>query len=554
MPKLSNSASNFCIGFTSIILFCFFHLVNADFNHSIGPLAQCNPDMFDARQYTEACYRRCKRNDKPQSHGFVYLYSDTNPSGGPLVTSCAKFRMSQTFTETWTFSQIASTPQTSPLPISRSECEVSIKSNCPALNCSTKLPTELSPEYHYASDTIITKDFVVLVTMPSGLDYLEENVRVTPAMTSVSFPLSDGMGISGKKWYLWDSNHPASQCPFSRSQEHGCDAYGDPITLINCRRSRFVIPDVKMSKQLQGSCAHILRSSTGLLYSWQSKNELTTDGSKRIALTAVQNEQEQVAMLRIGTTNALNVLDEDLCFTQCEMLDVILRSDRKREVLTRIGGSYLLVTKTGYIRKCNPIIGCRLLSPHSFCGNPNRVGLTCHGKVYMWNPLKGYVEDGGDCNHHISGSKFSVAVGNHMYHVDDSLHIELPDSEYFGISHDPMASSEDKITKEIVDPTELRQSWEKYKNEELGMVPMFSKENKTVSNWGEGYHFGLDVGFIGRVLADVTTRISWWLTLLGSITVAMVGYKLWGWARKTSRTPIPHQVSYSPVQSAATWM
>nr|DBA37205.1 TPA_asm: G [Tolmeia alphacytorhabdovirus 1] len=525
-----------------------------DFNHSIGPLALCNSDMMDSRQYTEACYRRCKRNDKPVTHGFVYLYSDTSPNGGPKVTSCSKFRISQTFTETWTFSQVASTPLVTPLVVSESECRTGIQSICPSWNCSTKLPNQLEPEYHYASDTVITRDFLVLLTMPSGLDYLEDKIRITPAMSAVSFPLSDGSGSIDKKRFLWDTSFAPESCPFTQSQSHGCDAYGDPMDLINCRRSRFVIPDVHNKRTLKNHCSHISKSSTGLLFSWQSQMGATSDSTRRIALSAVQNEQDQVALLRLGATNALNVINEDLCFTQCEVLDIILRSDRKREVLTRIGGSYLLVTKTGYIRKCNPIIGCRLLAPHTFCGNPNRVGLICHGKVHMWNPLKSYVEEGGECNHHVSGTKFSVAVGNHMYHVDDSLHIELPDSEYFGISHDPIASSEDKISKEIVNPEELRQSWERYKESESGMVPIFSKENKTVANWGDGVSLDMNFGFVSRVFGDIARRVTWWLTLIGSVLVAVVGYKVWKWLRPNRPNSASPTVVYSTVPSAATWM
>ncbi|DBA37033.1 TPA_asm: G [Geum alphacytorhabdovirus 1] len=528
--------------------------VHGTFNHSIGPLASCQIEMGDARQYTEACYRRCKRDEKPTTHGFTYLYSDTSPNGGPMVTSCSKFRLSQTFTETWTFSQMSSSVTQEELIILRDECEATIKSLCPTHNCSSKLPNSLTPEYHYASDTIISKDFVVLVSMPSGVDYLESAVKVTPAMTAKSFPLSDGYGMIGKRWYLWNPSTDTGVCPFTQSQSHGCDAYGDPINLINCRRSRFVIPDVNSAQKLQGPCKHIWKSTTGLLFSWQTKNELTTDASKRIALTAVQNENDQVALLRIGVTNALNVIDEDLCFTQCELLDTVLRTDRRREVLTRIGGSYLLVTKTGYVRKCDPVIGCRLINPHRFCGNPNRVGIICHGTVYMWNPLKSYVESGGECNHHVEGTKFSVSVGNHQYHVDDSLHIELPDAEYFGISHDPMASSEDKISKEIVDPSDIRNSWESFKNDELSMTPIFVKGNKTVENWGEGITWGnINFGFVGRVITDICGRVSWWVTLFLTIIVLILGLNVLKWARGSPTVQGSPTVVYSRAPTSATW-
>ncbi|UJP29482.1 glycoprotein [Strawberry virus 2] len=550
MPSTKFALTTLC----TLILLSLVGRTKGEFNHSIGPLAHCSSQMIDARQYTEACYRRCKRDAKPEVHGFVYLYSDTSSTGGPIVTSCSKQRLSQTFTETWTFSQITSSPVITPLLISKEDCEQHIQMNCPTHNCSTKLPNSLSPEFHYASDTVVTRDFIVLISMPSGVDFLEETIKVTPAMTDVSFPLSDGYGSIGTKWFFWSPQEAPTVCPFAQSQYHGCDAYGKPIDLINCRRSRFVIPDVGHSIQLKGHCSHISRSSTGLLYSWQDKMSLTSDAAKRLALTQLQNENEQIAMLRMDTTNALNVLDEDICFTQCELLDVILRSDRNKEVLTRIGGSYLLVTKTGYIRKCGPLLGCQLITPHTFCGNPNRVGVTCHGKVHLWNPMKGYTEDGGECNHHFSGTKFSVSVGNHLYHVDDSLHIELPESEYFGLSHDPMASSEDKISKTIVDPSELRRSWENYKTLEQGMTPVFTNENKTINNWGEGVNLDFNLGSIGRVIRDITGRVTWWITLFLTLVCAVIGYKIWCFLFKKQQNETHTSVIYTPVQSSATWM
>lgn len=204
-----------------ILFFCIIlssmSLSSAEFNHSIGPLAVCVPEMNDARQYTESCYRRCKCNDKPQTHGYVYLYSDTNPNGGPMVTSCAKFRLTQTFTETWTFSQISSSVVQEELVILRDECESNIRLLCSTHNCSSKLPNQLEPEVHYASETTVVRDFVVLVSMPSGIDFLESSVKITPATTTTSFPASDGYGTIGKKWYIWNPMPSTDTCPFSKS-------------------------------------------------------------------------------------------------------------------------------------------------------------------------------------------------------------------------------------------------------------------------------------------------------------------------------------------------
>lgn len=471
------------------------------------------------------------------------------------MTRCNKVRVEQIFTETWTLSTVQSEITRTLLDITEAECQNAIRDKCPTKNCNVKAPADLPPEYHYASDTKVSQDHIEVISVPSGIDYLEETIRVTPALGSESYPVADGRAISGKYIYLWDPDFDAQTCPFMSVQQLGCDWYEKPKDLISCRRSRFVIPDISNSVQLKGACSGISRSSSGLLYKWEDKSASPNRGAKRLALTPTANSDEHVASLRLQVSDAMEVLGEDLCQTQCEILDMMLRGDRNKEVLTRIGGSYMVLSKTGYLRKCHPAIGCQLVKPHQFCGNPNRVAVSCQGKIYMWNPKKGYLEDSTECERHRVDSKLVFTVGAHEYSIDDGLRVALPDKEHFGVAHDLVSRATDNISTEIVNPELLRQSWMEHINREasLSLVPLLKDRN--VTQWEPDITFGF--GFLksaARIFTDIMTRITLWITVLLTLVAIVLGTKAWRniRANKTVRTRQHHPVPATDTQ--VTWM
>nr|UYZ05897.1 glycoprotein [Lettuce necrotic yellows virus] len=529
--------------------------VQGVFNHSVGPLAVCSPDMEDARAYTENCYRRCSRNKEPSTHGYVWLYSDTAPKGGPVVTRCNKVRVKQVFTETWSFSFIKGTPTRMTLDVTEAECAAAMRSQCPTHNCNIKAPSELPEEYHYASDTEVVQDYLEILSMPSGLDYMEENLRITPSQSKFSFQLTDGKGQEGQYIYFWDTKYDDTKCPFDSFQSHGCDKYDSPLDLINCRESRFVIPSIANSTTLVGACQGLQKSTTGLIYKWDDRPDSIANDSKRIALTKNDQTAGNVATLRVLVADSLNAMDEDLCHTQCEMLDFILRSDRKREVLTRIGGSYLVVSKTSYIRKCRPLVGCRIVKPHYFCGNPNRVAIICHGKVWYWDPLKSYVDEGMNCERRIAGTKLVFSVGNHEYAIDDGMHVELPEHDTYGISHDLLASSEDRISKDIVDPTELRNSWQSHiaKEGRMSIEPL--SQDKQVSHWDAEFSNPLTwLTSAGGWILDMSHKVTLWATVFLTLGALVAGAKVWEIMRKANRNSQYKRTNTEPNDSQATWI
>ncbi|AYH53272.1 putative G protein [Trifolium pratense virus B] len=550
---------SFSTGAKNVVSLCFIFscllAIKGDFNHSVGPLAICSLQMEDARAYAESCYRLCTRDREPSAHGFVDLYSETSQKGGPDVIRCTKVRIEQTFTETWSFSTISSEPTRTMLDVTRAECDNEIKSICPKSNCYVKAPNSLEAEFHYASDTVVSKDYIELMTLPSGLDYLEEHLRITPALGGESYPASDGQAFLGKALLLWDPNFESPACPFTSVQRHGCDRYDKPADLINCRRSRFVIPNLTDTVELKGHCKGIRRAPSGLLWQWTDVSKSGFPGSKRLALTLPAASETGLEALRYQVAEALDVIDEDMCQTQCEILDLVLRADRKREVLTRIGGSYMVISKSGYLRRCHPAIGCKLVKPHMFCGGPNRVAVSCSGKVFMWNPQKSYLESDMDCPRHTKDSKLTFTVGSHEYNIDDNLHVALPDKEHFGIAHDIVAKTGDMINKELVNPEDLRKSWIAHveRDSSVSITPI--NEGKNISTWEPDLSFGFEgLKSVGRRVSDFFSRVTLWLSVLLTLAALMLGAKAWGYIRTSApRSDIKH-VRVPTSETSATWM
>ncbi|DBA37167.1 TPA_asm: G [Primula alphacytorhabdovirus 1] len=533
-----------------------FRPVDGNFNHSVGPLAICKPTMEDARAYAENCYKMCTRDTEPSSHGYLSLYTESSKSGGPIVTRCNKVRLEQEFTETWTLSTVKGLLRRVMIGITESECRDAIKENCPTNNCSLKAPSSIPEEYHYASDTLVTQEHIELLSVPSGIDYLSNHMRLTPALTGESYPVSDGVARSGMFVLIWDPKYDEPECPFTVAKTLGCDMYDKPKDLINCRRARFVIPEVSESSPLQSKCHDLLKSKSGLIYKWEDKGSDTRRETKRVAISPISNSDEHLASLRVQVTDAIEVLGEDLCQTQCELLDLQLRNDRKREVLTRIGGSYMVISKTGYLRKCHPTVGCRLIKPHLFCGNPNRVAVSCQGLVYMWNPQKSYLEDGTDCEKHQSNSKLIFTVGSHDYSIEDDLHAELPDKDHFGVAHDLIALATDNINTEIVDPGELRKSWMSHVDHEAQVSSDPITTNVNISTWEPDFPFHIEGVFsaAGRIISDFSSRVTLLITVILTLVALVIGAKAWSLLNhRNSRRKYIHQ-SVPLVEPQASWI
>ncbi|DBA37026.1 TPA_asm: G [Garlic alphacytorhabdovirus 1] len=527
--------------FSVLLTFCFIIKITCQSplsNHSIGPLAHCNLKFENSREYTEKCYDRCNHPDEPSLWGSVYLYSDVSDEGGPPVVMCTKVELSQTFTETWTFSQISSNLIRKLVPVTEDECQTQISQSCPDKKCHVKAPSTLTPEFHYASDTHLIKAYIELVTMPSGLDFLTDHLKIFPALSKESFVYTAGKGRDQEKFYIWDTKELGiDKCPFEGTQIKNCDRYGPPADMIKCRMSRFNIMNVTTSHQLLKVCPGLRRAPSGLLYRWENESEHPLLKSHRIAISEVERTNIHLNTLRGDIVDALSVIDEDLCHTQCETLDLMLSSNREKEILTRIGGQYLVMTKSKHIRRCEPLFGCKIIKPHLFCGNPTRIALTCSGNIRMWNPLKMYVEDYDNCQRVPSNSNLTITLGQHQYIVNDNLMVSLPNSEYFGVSHDHIARVGDKISADIVDPADLRHSWSNQLEKEAGLKSDPISITTKIENWEENIASWFpSFKSIGDWVTKIFSRVTLLIGILTTLFVMVIASKLWKMLRYTTKS------------------
>ncbi|DBA37109.1 TPA_asm: G [Phyllostachys alphacytorhabdovirus 1] len=492
------------------------------FNHSVGPLAYCGSDYIDVYKYTESCMQKCLTESPPKATGMLELFDDVNMRGGPPVTKCSKVRLTQVFTETWTLSQIKSSVKSKVLPVARDECLTVLSNKCPSHNCSILAPDELIGEYHYASDTTISQEFVELVSLPSGVDFLSDTIMVSPAHSPSSFPLKDMEGRVKEDLYLWGDTTAPSKCPFSLTRSYGCDAYGDPVHTIKCRKNGLVVTDVDKSVTLSGECSELKRSTSGLLYKWIHRAGTIDTVDKRLHLYTAASASLDLSAFKDQVANAFNVIDEDICHTQCALVNSIARQERDKEVLLRVGGQYALLSKSNYISPCKPILGCKLLVPHRYCGNPPRFGVMCQGVVYFWNPMKSHIDHMLHCQQHNYRDNLTISIGNHLYRIDDDMKIELPQRDSFGLSHDSIAISANNMEADFVSLDLIKKSWNEFKSRpQIKSEATESAIDKKTDSWS--WDISSPIGYLTRIVSEIASTGNVIIFVGTTIIACMVG-------------------------------
>nr|DBA37079.1 TPA_asm: G [Morinda alphacytorhabdovirus 1_Ile] len=507
----------------SLALLLISEIASGELHHSVGPLAICNGGDLSAHEYVQNCFQKCVKPDAPEGHGSLLIYGVVERSGGPKVVQCSKIRMSQTFTETWTFSQITSTPIVSMLPITFEECRAHLASECPDKNCNIRAPPNLMSEFHYASDTTIVRDYLNLISVPSGIDMLEDNIKITPMGSKISYPLSLGQGADDTSVYIWDPSE-IKECPFTSAAVVGCDRYTGTVDSLVCRSSRITLDQFSKSVPLKGVCQDLKRSPSGLIFKWTEGDTQNRRDMKKLYLTAVTTTNQDAAHVRVQTNEALSVIDEDLCQIQCELLELVTRINLGKEILSRLGNSYVLATTEGYLKKCSPLITCRLAKPHYYCGSPVRIGVICDGQAMLWNPLKSYIENHTVCHKVSASEKLRMTVGNHIYDIADDMTINATASDSVGLSHDTLMISASSINNEIVDPREVRESWIGGDHRRSTEKDLAHEESHTVDHWdvvGEGWSFSID---LFRRVKDIVSKIYFIVAALATIFLLIWGY------------------------------
>ncbi|QBS46634.1 glycoprotein [Raspberry vein chlorosis virus] len=401
---------------------------------SVGPVADCTGEIQDIGIALKNCYALCEGYEEPKQGVSVDIY--TSDAKGPGVTSCSKIRLSQTYTKTWTFSTIDGEIRREVLPVTIDECKKEKETKCPLGNCDTRGPNRLEPEYHYASDTIVSATILELFTAESVIFFDNGKEMITPMGTTIKVESQAGVAQYDNKVFLWDKIETMTSCPYKSVGIYGCDQFdeGDEM-FYACAGGGITVTPLKKREPIHKKlCPNTFVSEEGFLYGLNTDNP---KGSKtgRLAINVVSDTAEtaDAAYLRHKIQLIATKLDSDLCYTQCEVMSLESRASNKTSHLMRIGHKNYLAYSNGSASECYPLHGCRLAQPSVFCGSPTRVGLVCNGISRLWNPLHPYLISGRVCPRPGEVENLTFSLGSTMYNVDNKLEIEVPKSELHGV-------------------------------------------------------------------------------------------------------------------------
>ncbi|DBA36930.1 TPA_asm: G [Arctium alphacytorhabdovirus 1] len=454
--------------------------MGAFFNATIGPYAICDTKAANIESVIQECYDRCRKPPQPKHSYKITVHQSDIRNGGPIVVECKKITMEQTFTKTWLFSTMASEPRLTSIPSTETECRETIAKMCPSKDCNVREPHNLDGEYHYASDTVVTKTFITAVSMPSSLTTDGPTIQVMPLSSEKSFPMSAGTGTSSVGLYVWQEKDLGDKCPFLPAAKYGCDYYDNrpEDKHFVCARGGFTLTIKRYLKDAYPKCDGLVLSSEGIIYNYSDSDNLN-QWSQRIGLTNTQYKAEDTESFRSKMNHVLSNMDADMCMMQCEMLSLEARMRRDSAKLLKIGSYMILLEPNGTGVACKPAYGCRLAKPYVMCGGPPRLGLECTGSSGFWNPLLPYMSLSEGCAMPRPSEKMTFTAGHHQYTLDDDLIALVPSGFMHGRSHDLFSSDHMEgmqFERETLD--ELRATWSNKKNKGSTETMESSSETK----------------------------------------------------------------------------
>lgn len=438
---------------------------------SVGPIAQCAGPLIPTHDIIKSCYHHCVMDAEPAGRESILIYRVKNDARGPSVLECSKVRLTQTFTMTWTFSKIKGELKREILTVSNVECEEAIRSLCPNRECNFREKDALDEEYHYSSDTEKSETTISLMTIPSSFRSDGSVFKISPLTSSKYYNIDDGAAKEDGKIYTWKSSDSFNECPFTGTKVYPCDKYigSDNVPYYMCAGGRFsVTASDAQEPDISPKCPNIKRSTEGFLY---DKNSVAAADEKhsRLSITQTQSMTGDFDYMRHKIQQIVTHLDAEICHNQCEIMAVESRIKAYDPAIVRLGMKYFKLNRNGTGVECKTLHGCKLSSPHVFCGNPPRVAVECTEAGGMWDPTKVDLELGGVCLKPDADEKLMINLGHKLYSVDDNLKIHINNSDDTGIYTTSFSDyHQSGIQLKIEDLSKMRPAWTEHKGGQGG--------------------------------------------------------------------------------------
>ncbi|DBA37047.1 TPA_asm: G [Ilex alphacytorhabdovirus 1] len=436
--------------------------------HSLSPIAACDDKRrVDQFKKVEECHLAC--TSPPDSKGRVKLtiYKDASDAVSPIAVRCEKVMISQTFTETWTFSQISGPLETKSLPITLDECKEAIKRKCPDYNCDLHPPSELKADYYYASDNIQTETHLKLSRVHTTLVNQGGMLSLAIASESTHKMYNDGYWESDEEnyIYLWDTSKTLTKCPFTPGVSYGCDKWKlqESINII-CSQGRLAF-ETSGSIHMGDQCGGVRMSPEGIMYKEDKPSADTDYGSQRISMLSTNKMTGDLETVRVLAANGLAQLDSDICSLECELANLEIRTSRTQSTVVRTGAGYILLTPKRDAYECSKVIHCSMIKPYSFCGNPPRVHIKCDGRNYYWNPESNYVIVNNGCDKPREDEEFKIHLGDHIYNLDKDMTIEVPANHSSSLRTRSYLLSQGSLI-DFEDLDSMRMGWVNFKSKQ----------------------------------------------------------------------------------------
>ncbi|DBA36756.1 TPA_asm: G [Peat soil associated betacytorhabdovirus 2] len=314
------------------------------------------------------CISDCTTNNLDLEKVNVTIYKPLIETDYPLAR-CRRISRTTRFVQTWTFSKLPPVISLKYLQPSIKACRGIWNSKCKESLCLIKAP-DLSPEYHWASETVTVDEYYTLDVSPTSIIInTNDDAKILTPEGLVDYSNLNKTNYDHSDVFIWNklaekdilkvcslNNGFSTECTNTSSGMLLCKDLGMTLNVSTRLKSRECKIDIYHDK--------------GLVYSLEGKGTLQQGQLS-------SDTETKVSRLIGDLKESLIIRDTNDCRERCLELE-----NKRDKELFQLGGNIMMKTEDMYI-KCFIDPTCHIEVPIVICGSDEIIRVGCSG-YHRW--------------------------------------------------------------------------------------------------------------------------------------------------------------------------
>ncbi|QNO38994.1 glycoprotein [paper mulberry mosaic associated virus] len=390
----------------------------------LPPVVKCNEKIEIGTDLLLPCLDRCNVMYSTEKVFWAGLYKYTGKNK-VQIGICKKKRITKVAEETWTFSNLHIQESEEYLPVNQAECKSEWKEKCDMKECITS-PKDWAPEYHWASETKETRDFIFIDSTHTGYkEWIDGKfVLIT---SSFKADLSSGWSLSkdGKTGYMWSTEIEKNdgKCKWELSDYYDC--YNDKNNDLICPSLGETLkrnsPDIKVD-----NCPDIYGSTrANQLYRIMGDDFKPKKPPMTVRLLTLGDSSSKTDLAVGALSTFVNLKMQQECIASCYEVKV-------KKMIPQMMGNQLISATGGELRYCSYDPFCKIQYPLTTCADKediSKIKVDCESATGWWDLNSTVMLTHDSC--HAINKKYPLKLktwhGKYLINQSGIYHVDMAD-------------------------------------------------------------------------------------------------------------------------------